>query len=188
MFMFDIETLDAESTAVVLSASIIHFEIGEVTTYEDLLARAKFVKFSAAEQIRHLKRSSDKGTLEWWDKQHDYCKKTSLVPLSTDLNAIDGINQIKQYMAQFPEKDQTMWSRGSLDQMCIDSLCKAVGADLIAPYYVWRDVRTAVDLITDTGKGGYCDINHPTFQRHNVIKHHPTHDCALDIMMLLYGK
>jgi hypothetical protein len=72
--------------------------------------------------------------------------------------------------------------------MCIDSLCKAVGVDLIAPYFAWRDVRTAVDLITETGKGGYCDITHPTFKRHNVIKHHPTHDCALDIMMLLYGK
>ena len=50
MFMFDIETLDAESTAVVLSASIIHFEIGEQYTYEQLLERACFVKFNAQEQ------------------------------------------------------------------------------------------------------------------------------------------
>lgn len=187
MFMFDIETLDAESTAVVLSASIIHFEIGEVTTYEDLIKRALFVKFAAKDQIE-AKRSVDKGTMDWWSKQHEYVRRTSLAPYSTDLTSVDGINKIKEYMAQFPEPNQTMWSRGSLDQMCIDSLCKWSGQELIAPYYVWRDVRTAIDLITDTGKNGYCDINHPTFQRHNVIKHHPTHDCALDIMMLLYGK
>ena len=187
MFMFDIETLDAESTAVVLSASIIHFDLAGFYNYEDLLANALFVKFNAKEQIA-MKRSIDKGTVEWWGKQHEYVRSVSLAPKNDDLTALDGINKIKEYIAQFPEKDQTFWARGSLDQMCIDSLCKSIGVDLIAPYHVWRDVRTAVDLITDTGKGGYCDVNHPTFQRHNVIKHHPTHDCALDIMMLIYGK
>ena len=188
MFMFDIETLDAESTAVVLSASIIHFEIGEQYTYEELLNNALFVKFDAKEQIQNYNRSTDKGTLDWWAGQHDYVKKVSLAVTKEDVPAVAGINAIKKYMAQFPEKDQTMWSRGSLDQMAIDSLCKATKQELIAPYYVWRDIRTAVDLLTETGKGGYCDIVHPTFQRHNVIKHHPTHDCALDIMMLIYGK
>lgn len=187
MFMFDIETLDAESTAVVLSASIIHFEIGEQYTYEQLLERACFVKFNAQEQV-DLGRSVDKGTVDWWASQHEYVRKISLARLKDDLTAVQGINIIKEYMAQYPEKNQTIWSRGSLDQMAIDSLCKATKQDLIAPYYVWRDVRTAVDLLTETGKGGYCDIDHPTFQRHNVIKHHPTHDCALDIMMLIYGK
>lgn len=187
MFMFDIETLDAESTAVVLSASIIHFDLGEQYTYEQLLEKALFVKFDAQAQVQ-LGRSVDRGTLDWWAGQHDYVKKTSLAVTGADMKPIDGINSIKEYIAKFPEKDQTFWSRGSLDQMCIDSLCKSVKQDLITPYFVWRDVRTAVDLLCETGKGGYADIVHPTFQRHNVIKHHPTHDCALDIMMLIYGK
>ena len=187
MFMFDIETLDAESTAVVLSASIIHFDLSVQYTYEQLLEKALFVKFDAQAQVA-LGRSVDRGTLDWWATQHDYVKKTSLAVTGADLSPIDGINAIKQYIAKYPEKDQTFWSRGSLDQMCIDSLCKSVKQDLIAPYFVWRDVRTAVDLLCETGKGGYADIVHPTFQRHNVIKHHPTHDCALDIMMLIYGK
>jgi len=187
MFMFDIETLDAESTAVVLSASIIHFDLGGYYNYEDLLSNALFVKFDAQAQVK-LGRSVDRGTLDWWATQHDYVKKTSLAVTGADVSPIDGINAIKEYIAKYPEKDQTFWSRGSLDQMCIDSLCKSVKQDLIAPYFVWRDVRTAVDLLCETGKGGYADITHPTFQRHNVIKHHPTHDCALDIMMLIYGK
>jgi hypothetical protein len=72
--------------------------------------------------------------------------------------------------------------------MSIDSLCKSANQDLIAPYNNWRDVRTAVDLLCSTAKSGYATVDHPTFQRHNVVKHHPTHDCALDIMMMLYGK
>ena len=187
MFMFDIETLDAESTAVVLSASIIHFKLDGYYNYEDLLSNALFVKFDAKEQIA-MKRSIDKSTVDWWGNQHEYVRGVSLTPKNDDLTSIDGINKIKEYIAKYPEKDQTFWSRGSLDQMCIDSLCKWNKQDLIAPYFVWRDVRTAVDLLCETGKGGYADIVHPTFQRHNVIKHHPTHDCALDIMMLIYGK
>jgi len=187
MFMFDIETLDAESTAVVLSASIIHFDLGEQYTYEQLLESACFVKFDAKEQIS-MKRTIDKGTVDWWAGQHEYVRSVSLTPKKDDLTSLDGINRIKEYIAKYPEKDQTFWARGSLDQMCIDSLCKSVKVDLITNYNVWRDVRTAVDLLCETGKGGYADIVHPTFQRHNVIKHHPTHDCALDIMMLIYGK
>jgi len=188
MFMVDVETLDSESTAVILSAAIIHFQIGEQYTYEELLDKALFVKFNAREQIETYKRSTTKDTLEWWSKQHEYVRKISLVPTPEDLSAIEGINQIKAYMAKFPEKDQTLWARGSLDQMSIDSLCKSSKQDLIAPYNNWRDVRTAVDLLCSTAKSGYATVDHPTFQRHNVVKHHPTHDCALDIMMMLYGK
>jgi len=187
MFMFDIETLDAESTAVVLSASIIHFSIGEQPTYDELLNRALFVKFDAQEQV-DLGRTVDKGTVDWWRQQHEYVRKISLARLSDDLSILDGVNKIKEYIAQHPEKDQTFWARGSLDQMCIDSLCKSIKVDLIAPYNVWRDVRTAVDLLCETGHNGYATVDAPGFARHNVIKHHPTHDCALDIMMLIYGK
>jgi hypothetical protein len=52
---------------------------------------------------------------------------------------------------------------------------------------MWRDVRTAVDLMGG-GTNGYCDVIHPLFERAQVIKHHPVHDCALDAMMLMYGK
>ena len=188
MYMFDIETLDTESSAVVLSASIIHFDLGSTFTYEELLSNAMFVKFNVKEQIKDYKRTMNKRTVEWWNQQHEYVRKLSLVPSSDDLSAIDGINAIKNYMAQFPEPEQTIWARGSLDQMVIDSLCYSCEQEPIASYAVWRDVRTAVDLLADTAKSGYCEVNHPTFQRHNFIKHHPTHDCALDIMMLVYGK
>ena len=188
MFIFDVETLSTESSSVVLSASIIHFEIGNYYTYEQLLESSCFVKFNVKEKIQIYKRVTSKSTLEWWSKQHTFIKDTSLVPKETDVTVIDGLNILKSYISKHPEKEQTFWARGSLDQMVIDSLCVSAEQDPIAPYNVWRDVRTAVDLITETSKNGYCEIVHPTFQRHNVIKHHPTHDCALDVMMLIYGK
>ena len=187
MFMFDVETLGVESTCVVLSASIIHFDSNEKLSYEQLLEKALFVKFDSGIQIRDYGRTIDKDTLGWWDKQHDYVKKISLKPSPDDLHPVEGIQRLRKYIESYPG-DKTMWARGSLDQMSIDSLAVAVGEEKIIMYNMWRDVRTAVDLLCETAKDGYCTVEHPTFQRHNVIKHHPTHDCALDIMMLMYGK
>jgi hypothetical protein len=57
----------------------------------------------------------------------------------------------------------------------------------ITGYAMWRDVRTAVDILYGT-TNGYVEVDHPLFDRTAVIKHHPVHDCALDAMQLLYGK
>ena len=188
MFIFDIETLGVESNAVVLSAALIHFEPSEKPTYQNLLDNACFVKFKAKDQVERLKRTIDLGTLEWWKNQHSYPRSVSLEVSSDDLTPEEGITRLHNYMNQFKNPaHQTMWARGSLDQMAIDSLAVRVEMQEITGYNMWRDVRTAVDLMSG-GTNGYCDVNHPLFERAQVIKHHPVHDCALDAMMLMYGK
>ena len=187
MFMFDVETLGVESTSVVLSASIIHFDSNDTVDYDQLLQKALFVKLDVDTQVKQYNRIIDKETLEWWDKQHDFVKRVSLKPSADDLHPTEAVRKLREYVNSYGG-DKTIWARGSLDQMSIDSLAVAVGEEKIVMYNMWRDVRTAVDLLCETAKDGYCEVAHPTFKRHNVIKHHPTHDCALDVMMLLYGK
>jgi len=188
MFIFDIETLGIESNAVILSAAIIHFDPEEKPSYQDLLDNSCFVKFSAKDQIKRLGRTVDSGTLEWWKKIHEYIRKVSFDPAPNDLLAEEGIQQLKNYMAKYPGSDkQTMWTRGSLDQMATDSLCVKLDIAPISGYNMYRDVRTAVDILTGS-TNGYCNVEHPNFDRAMVIKHHPVHDCALDAMMLMYGK
>lgn len=187
IFIFDVETLGVESNAVILSAALVHFDPDKRPTYQDLLDNACFVKFNSKQQIGYG-RTISKSTLEWWESQHSYVKEVSLVPKSTDLDAAVGIKVLKDYMAKFPNADkQTMWARGSLDQLVIDSLCVKLGVQEITGYNMWRDVRTAIDILYGT-TNGYVDIDHPLFKRHEVIKHHPVHDCALDAIQLLYGK
>ena len=187
MFMFDIETLDVESTTVILSAAIIRFDPTDGTrTYDDYLKDALFVKFDAQEQMSMYKRTVSRETMEWWAKQHDYVRKTSFTPNKDDLSVIEGLEKIVEYIGK--DRETTFWARGSLDQMAIDSLCKVAGVELIAPYHVWRDIRTALDCLTETSKQGYCQLKIPFDVGSNVIKHHPTHDCAYDIMMLVHGK
>ena len=188
MFIFDVETLGVESNAVVLSAAMVHFDPEMRPTYQDLLDNACFVKLNSMDQIKRLNRSVDMGTLEWWQNQHEYVRSVSFDKNSTDILAEDAITILHNYMNKFPNaQKQTMWARGSLDQMVIDSLAKKLAMQPITDYNMWRDVRTAVDLLYGT-TNGYCEVDHPLFERAQVIKHHPVHDCALDAMMLMYGR
>lgn len=182
--MFDIETLDTESTAVVLSAAILFFEQGD--DYETLLEKTLFVKFDSKIQTQKYNRTISKDTLEWWGKIHPAIRKKSFDPSPQDLHPADAIEELKDYIRK--HGDALIWARGSLDQMVIDSLTLKLGFDRIMPYNKWRDVRTGVECLCTTAYNGYCEVDHPTFAKHNVIKHDPIHDCAYDAMMLLYGK
>lgn len=184
MYVFDIETLGTESTSVVLSAAIIEFDMESDFTYKELIERATFVKFDAKEQIQKYGRTVDKTSLEWWNKQCSHSRKQSLTPSSLDVFAIDGIDIFRDVI----KPGFKIWTRGSLDQIVFDSLCKSVGTEPIAHYKVWRDIRTAVDLLRETSRDGYCKIRDDVeFDGNDVIKHDPVHDCAYDIMMLRYG-
>lgn len=187
MFMFDVETLGVESNSVVLSAALTHFDPMEEPDYQKLLENTIFVKFNAKEQI-DAGRKVDIGTLEWWKNQHEYVRAISFDPKVDDLSVQEGFARLHNFMGKYPNAHkQTMWARGSLDQLVIDSLAKKFDLQPITNYNMWRDVRTAVDIMYGS-TNGYCEVEFEGFKRHDVIKHHPVHDCALDAMMLMYGK
>jgi hypothetical protein len=117
-----------------------------------------------------------------------HAKELSLIPKKDDVTVDVGLNLVYNYMSKFPNHDKcVMWARGSLDQMVIDSLAKKANKPTITQYYLWRDVRTAIDILNDSNNG-YSSVNHPEFNVNDVIKHDPRHDVAYDVMMLLYGR
>lgn len=187
MFMFDVETLDTESTTIILSAALCYFDVTKQPSFEQLVEESVFVKFSVAEQ-KAMGRTASKDTMNWWAKQTHHSKEKSFIPSEDDIQANLGIEILHRYVEKHdPEQQCTFWARGSLDQMCIDSLARQLNMDVIAPYWAWRDVRTAVDCLCGSSNG-YTDVDFPGFLRDNVLKHDPVHDCALDAMMLMYGK
>jgi hypothetical protein len=78
-----------------------------------------------------------------------------------------------------------------MDEVVMQALERSVmreGEDHIFLYSRFRDVRTAIDFLTGNFNG-YCQVDHPDFNYDiDVTKHNPIDDCALDIMMLIYGK
>lgn len=185
--MFDVETMGTESNSAILSAAIVHFEFHEKYTYQQLVDKSLFVKFQVSEQVEKYKRVITKDTIDWWNKQADLPRKVSFVPNKADLTASAAISKIKKYIEDNGGQNQLFWARGSLDQMVIDSLCLAMGVERITNYNNWRDVRTAIEFISDSAKNGYCRIRDFNPDLH-VVKHIPQNDCALDIMMMLYAE
>jgi hypothetical protein len=195
-FVFDVETLCIVSISVCLSLAMVYCDPEVLPenndeAYSYLLNESIFVKFNAKEQVNseYKPRSINSGTLDWWEKQGDVQKKASFIPnKELDMLAIPGLQKLKKFWLSFPNhKELPIWTRGSLDQLILESLQRTFGVDPFIPYNCYRDVRTAIDLIySETSKGGYVDI--PDFDKYQVVKHHPTHDCAFDALQLVRGQ
>ncbi len=188
MFMFDVETLGVESNSVILSLACIHFRSDEKPTFRELVDSAFFVKFNVRDQVENYERKVDKGTLEWWGKQCEIVRKKSFLPLKTDENLKNGIESFHSWIQSKNDNKSWVWARGSLDDTLLHSIERQLKVETMLPYHRWRDVRTAVDLLYDS-TNGYCKVDHIDFlYERDIIKHDPVIDCALDVMMLLYGK
>ena len=188
MFMFDVETLGVESTSVILSLSCIHFHPEQKPTSQQLKNEAFFIKFDAKDQATRLNRKIEKGAIAWWEKQCLFAKQKSLIPSANDHTLETGLGIFHDWVKTHNDTKSWVWARGNLDQLILQSCENTVRLDPIFDYARWRDVRTAIDLLYGA-PNGYCDVDHASFlYERDVIKHDPIHDCAFDIMMLLYGQ
>jgi hypothetical protein len=187
MIIIDLETMGVDSTSVVLSFGATY--ITEVTDdYQKMLDSSIFVKFRIDEQFA-LGRTSDPGTCTWWDRQAEQVKVASLYPNpEKDVAVVRGCQLIREWLKGKLSNDESVFARGALDSMVLDSLCRTFDIPQIVSYNKFYDVRTAIDFTYDLAKNGYVDVEHPTFDTSMVLKHHPVHDTAYDGMMLIYGK
>ena len=186
--MFDVETLGTESNSVILSMACIYFRPEDKPTYQQLKESAFFVKFSVREQVENYGRKINRGTIDWWEKQCLNVKNWSYIPDKNDESLSEGITKFHDWVNSKNDKDCWVWARGSLDDIILQAVERQLKKESIFSYSRWRDARTAIDLLT-TSKNGYCEVDHPEFvYERDVTKHIPIDDCALDIMMLLYGK
>ena len=186
MYCFDIETTGKKSDSVILSMSCIHFIPEEKPSPQKMRAEAFFAKFNVKDQVRRLKRTINKPTLDWWAKQCENAKVASFYPSPDDVIFEDGYEAMRLWVKSKNDKGW-VFARGNLDQLVLDDIEEQIGLEPIFPYAQWRDARTAIDFLYDTNNG-YCDVNYPEFDSKNdITKHIPIDDALLDVMMLLYG-
>ena len=192
MFVFDVETLGKESNSVILSMAAIYFNPDEQPDHKKLFDEAFFVKFDVPDQMKRLDRKVGKSTMEWWAKQCDNVRIKSFKPNpDLDVKFETGYEAMRQWAKSKNDDKCYVWARGSMDEVVMQALERSVmceGEDHIFLYSRFRDVRTAIDFLTGN-INGYCQVDHPSFNYDiDVTKHNPIDDCALDIMMLIYGK
>lgn len=187
MFVFDVETLGKESNAVILSLACIHFDPANFPSPKELKENAFFVKFNAQDQVKRLKRSMTKSSLDWWAKQCLNARTKSFKPSDDDVLIEDGLAAFKVWADQYREPKSWVFARGNLDQLVLDSIEEQLGLEPVFFYNRWRDIRTAVDFLYDTDNG-YCDVEYEGFDSFlHITKHDPVDDCILDAMMLVHG-
>jgi hypothetical protein len=174
-FLLDLETLGIETPSIVLSIALtpFDFEADANTKFQELCDRTHFFKLSVKDQHEH-KRSSDPSTIKWWGEQSKNAIRKSLRPLASDLLPPVALSSLK---AAIGSEEATLWTRGALDQGCLESLCRTYGVEMIVPHNAYRDVRTALNL---WGKSANSSEYIEGF-----IVHDPVHDCARDVMNLL---
>jgi hypothetical protein len=188
MYVFDVETLGKESSAVILSMACVYFDPVKGTSPEEMRKDAFFVKLDAQDQVERLNRSITRSSLEWWAKQCVNVKVKSFKPSSEDVTPEIGLGLFKTWSKKYPDKKgEWVWARGNLDQLVLDSMEEKLGVDPIFHYNRWRDIRTGLDFLTGSDNG-YCDVDYPGFDSHlHITKHDPVDDCILDAMMLMHG-
>lgn len=193
MLVWDIESLDLESTTVILSVGAVYHDGVSEVSFQGLIDTGIFVKFDANEQISKYKRTKNKSTLEWWSKQSKEAKGASLYPSAErDVDTITGLEVLNEWFKRIPDhKNEIVWARGSLDQLATESLYRAAGISPVVPHSSWRDLRTGIELLYPVTRNGYIDVDTSRvkdYTRTNVIRHNPIHDSAEDMCMLLGGK
>ncbi len=193
MFFLDIETLGVESTAAILSIAIIYVPDAEPRPAVELMSDYIFVKFDVKDQISRFKRTVDMGTVEWWKKQSKIARDKSYERNpELDLTSEDALDRIDAWVKKHTDySNELVWIRGTLDQMAVDSLYSALKRKPPFNYNVYRDMRTAVDLLYPNSKGGYVEVDSSVcveFDQYQLVPHDPLHDVTRDAAMLLYGK
>lgn len=184
-FVIDIETMGLESNAIVLSAAAVYFSLDEAVSYDDLIKRSCFVKFDAREQA-HGKRSVTKSTLDWWKEQDEEVQGFSIKPFATDLSMKVGLSILRNYIEEHSDKNSWYWTRGSFDQMVLESLCRTANVEPLYKYNMNMCIRTAIRCLKETSDPrGYCTI--PNFDKAVVAKHNPIHDVCYDALQLIAG-
>ncbi len=193
-FIIDYETMGAapDGAVVDLSAVVFEFDIENPPTFSDLVEQSYNAKFSLADQkgVRFF----DKGTIDWWKKQVPEAQ-LALKPSDKDVSVEDGI---MGFIGFLQENGIDGWKshgycRGQsfdfpLMVDCLKQIHRTRDTFNHEPCKFWnqRDVRTAIentmmvrDQTTVPLRKGLID---------GFVKHNSIHDCAKDVLMLIYAR
>ena len=116
--MIDIETLDTESTAIVLSIGGCVFNEREQTTESDLRKNSIYLELNTTEQ-EHRDRTISIDTLNWWLKTNPL-ELTRFSNIKTN-NIEDDLKKLVNFILE--NKVKYIWSKSpSFDMLILNSL------------------------------------------------------------------
>lgn len=183
--IFDFETMSQDpQTGVVVSMAMLNFAEVRFTgdhpyTYQELLDKAKFIKFDVEDQVKNYNRKIEKETLQWWSEQGKEAQK-QLKPSADD----EPISNLYQFFVvnRATNLNRVFTRRNTFDPIFMTSLMKATGNP---EPYEWWDVRDTISYIEGLSIGSNIKNNFiPEGLEEHFVKHDPRHDIAMDVMRI----
>ena len=161
--VIDLETLGAyDQDTVILSFAAVPFRFEDNDSFDSLLKRGFYRKINAIEQLKNG-RTKEENTVDWWKQQCHEAQANAFLPAAGDM------------------QHSWVWSRGiAFDMPKLESAFHYAGIDNAVNFWMARDIRTYIDLLTGSERGQYIMEHEPK----EFIKHHCLHDCAHDVAIM----
>ncbi|QHJ78878.1 MAG: hypothetical protein [Caudoviricetes sp.] len=193
-FIIDCETLGHLPDGILIDFAVVTFENDPANPpkFDELVRNGLKVKFDIRSQIgvRH----KDASVVKWWTEQSDEAK-INLKPSVDDLSLKEGYEKIMAFLASQGVKQGSSigWCRGqsfdfSLFVTMIRNVMNSRETFEHEPCRFWnqRDIRTAVESYL--GVRYMCECPLPMGALDGFIAHDSIHDCAKDVLMLIYAQ
>lgn len=183
--IYDFETLgqDQQHSAIVSFAMITFnekFYSTDPYTFEELVSKAKFIKFDIENQVTRYHRKINSETLEWWNNLGPEALK-QIKPSKEDRPLEDLYSFIKENIEGL--KIRRSYTRGNtFDPMFLQYAMRDTGYQ--DPFH-WRSVRDTRSTIEGMSFGMKVDNDFiPAELVGKFTKHDPRQDIAMDVMRM----
>lgn len=134
--MIDLETLDVEPTAVVLSMGAVKFD-----PITGKLGDTLFYRVDVDEQLALSRTTSDK-TMDWWAKQSPEAQESAFSP-----DDRHPLGFVLTQLHRFVWGSDRVWSQGSMDIDILKHMFRSEKMNLPWAYWQVMDSRTIFDAI-----------------------------------------
>lgn len=183
----DLETLDTETTAKILSIGIVPFNFGEQISFEELCNRPSslYIKIdmtSYAYTARFFTESIS--TAQWWEEQGTEARHV-LEPSLDDVGIQAALEKMKAHLTEHVEPlkrgQGQVFCRGyDFDGGILNNALEQFEIAKPWGYNRFRCVRTVIDTLAGT-RNGYVEEDKPD----GFIHHHALHDAAKDTLSMI---
>ena len=170
-FMIDIETLDTENTAAVISIGAVVFD-PDSKEVED---RTFHVNIEFEEALKHG--TFSESTIAWWERQNEEAKASLFEPEPIPLK--DALVAFEKYVRSWKPKPKFIWGNSpAFDIAILRHACKNTGLKFPFTPWVEMDVRTLKNLLPKE-----------TIPKKEGINHSAVDDCfwQCKIVQLFHG-
>ncbi|AGN34165.1 hypothetical protein VPPG_00040 [Vibrio phage VD1] len=182
----DLETLDTEKTAKILSIGIVPWNWGEQVSFQELCERESslYIKIDMSTYPDGWFTES-LSTVNWWKNQGELARHVlepnpeQDIPIALAL--VDVMVRLRNKVLPLEKDGGQIFCRGyDFDGGILEHAFHACRVSVTWQYNRFRCIRTVIDTLAKTRNGYVIERNPEGF-----IKHHALHDAAKDTLTML---